>query len=80
MPRRYSTREVAEALERIDIRFLRQKGSHMRYRGIWRGRERNVTLVAGQRLIPPRTLAHILGQIGIRSDEFVRLIAGEEID
>ena len=80
MPRRYSTREVAEALERIGIRFLRQKGSHMRYRGNWRGRERNVTLVAGQRLIPPRTLSQIMSQIGIRQGEFVRLIEGVEID
>ena len=80
MPRRYSTREVAEALERIGIRFLRQKGSHMRYRGVWRGRERNVTLIAGQWLIPPRTLSQILSQVGIRSDEFVRLIDGEALD
>ena len=79
MPRRYSTREVAEALERIGIRFLRQKGSHMRYRGIWRGRERNVTLVAGQRLIPPRTLSQILSQVGVQPEEFVRLIEGADI-
>ncbi len=79
MPRRYSTREVAEALKRIGIRFLRQKGSLMRY-SIWRGRERNVTLVAGQQLIPPRTLSQILSQIGVRPEEFVRLIEGAEID
>ena len=52
----------------------------MRYRGNWRGRERNVTLVAGQRLIPPRTLSQIMSQIGIRQGEFVRLIEGVEID
>lgn len=52
----------------------------MRYRGVWRGRERNVTLVAGQRLIPPRTLSQILSQIGIRPEEFVKLIDGGNID
>ena len=52
----------------------------MRYGGIWRGRERNVTLVAGQRLIPPRTLSQIVSQIGVRPEEFVRLIEGAEIE
>ncbi len=79
MPRRYSTAEVAEALERIGIRFLRQRGSHVRYRGLWRGRERNVTLVAGQRVIPARTLSSILKQAGLAASEFSRLARGEDI-
>ncbi len=79
MPRRYSTRQVSEALERIGIRFLRQRGSHMRYRGVWRGQERNVTIVAGQKTIPARTLASILKQAGLTPDELSRLIRGEEL-
>jgi predicted RNA binding protein YcfA (HicA-like mRNA interferase family) len=80
MPRRYSTREVSEALERIGIRFLRQQGSHMRYRGTWRGRERNVTLAAGQRPIPPRTLSFILKRAGLSAGELERLVRGERLE
>jgi predicted RNA binding protein YcfA (HicA-like mRNA interferase family) len=79
MPRRYSTDEVAAALERIGIRFLRQRGSHLRYQGLWRTQQRNVTLVAGQRLIPPRTLAFILKQAGLTAEEFARIVEGESI-
>ncbi|MCH7718281.1 MAG: type II toxin-antitoxin system HicA family toxin [Chloroflexi bacterium] len=79
MPRRYSTREVAEALERIEIRLLRQRGSHVRYRGAWRGQERNVTLVAGQKTIPARTLSSILKQAGLTADELSRLIRRETV-
>ena len=79
MPRRYSTREVAEALERIGIRFVRQRGSHVRYRGFWRGQERNVTLVAGQKTIPARTLSAALKQAGLTPEEFAHLIRGEKL-
>ena len=79
MPRRYSTAEVAAALESISIRFQRQRGSHLRYRGLWRGRVRNVTLVAGQRQIPPRVLSSILKQAGLSAEELSRLIAGERV-
>jgi len=51
----------------------------MRHRGVWRGRERNVTLVAGQRQIPPRTVSQILSQIGINTADFARLMNGEDI-
>ncbi len=79
MPHRYSTGEVAAALERIGIRFLRQRGSHLRYQGSWRGQQRNVTLVAGQRQIPPRTLAFILKQSGLTVGELARLVEGADI-
>jgi hypothetical protein len=52
----------------------------MRYRGVWRGRERNITLVAGQKVIPARTLANILEQAGIAPKEFDRLAEGEAIN
>jgi predicted RNA binding protein YcfA (HicA-like mRNA interferase family) len=76
MPRRYSTDEVAAALDRIGIRFLRQRGSHLRYRGTWRGQQRNVTLVAGSRQIPPRVLAFILKQAGLTAEELARIVDG----
>ena len=79
MPRRYSTAEVAAALERIGIRYLRQRGSHLRYKGFWRGQERNVTLVAGHRQIPARTLSSILKQAGLTAQELSRLINGQQV-
>jgi predicted RNA binding protein YcfA (HicA-like mRNA interferase family) len=66
-------------LERIGIRFQRQRGSHTRYRGVWRGRERNVTLIAGQKEIPARTLASVLEQAGISAKELARLVRGEDV-
>lgn len=79
MPRRYSTREVEDALARIGVRRVRQRGSHIRYRGTWRGRQRNVTLVAGQKLIPARTLSYILKQAGLTADELASLVIGEDV-
>ncbi len=79
MPRRYSTDEVAAALEKVNIHVLRQRGSHVRYRGVWRGQERNVTLVGGRRQIPPRTLAAIVRQAGLTAEELARVARGERI-
>ena len=66
-------------MEGIGIRFERQRGSHMRYRGSWRGQERNVTLVAGQKAVSPRTLASILQQAGLSPNELARLVQGEQV-
>jgi hypothetical protein len=38
-----------------------------------------VTLVAGRRVIPPRTLSFILQQAGITAAELARLVRGEEL-
>jgi hypothetical protein len=51
----------------------------MQYVGRWRGMERHVPLVAGQRQIPPPTLRQILKQASIRREELDHLIAGESI-
>ncbi len=75
MPRRYSTAEVAAALDRIGIRFVRQHGSHMRYSGTWRGLVRHVTLVSGVREIKPGTLSGILQQAGISLEELRTLMS-----
>jgi len=79
MPRRYSTREVEAALHRIRIRRIHQPGSHIRYRGVWRGQQRNVTLVAGEKKIPARTLAYILKQAGLTAVELASLVTGEDV-
>ncbi|MGQ9572616.1 MAG: type II toxin-antitoxin system HicA family toxin [Dehalococcoidia bacterium] len=67
------------ALERIGIRFVRQRGSHLRYKRFWRGQERHVTLIAGYRQVPARTLSSILKQAGLTAQELSRLIGGEQV-
>ena len=79
MSRRYSADEVATALRRIGFALERQRGSHQRYSGYWRGRTRYVTLVARQKEIPDPTLAHIIRQAGMTKSELERLIKGEDI-
>ena len=79
MPRRYSTREVEAALHRIGVHRVHQRGSHIRYRGVWRGQKRNVTLVAGERKIPPRTLSYILEQAGLTASELASLVGREDV-
>ena len=79
MPRRYSTREVEAALHRVGVRRVHQRGSHIRYRGVWRGQPRSVTLVAGERKIPPRTLSYILKQAGLTAQELANLVNGEDV-
>lgn len=74
MPRRFSTDEVTRALERIGFRFVRQRGSHMHYVGVWRGSRRRVTLVAGQSQIPAGTMGRILQQAALSVDELKALI------
>ena len=69
MPRRYSSREVEALLRSLGFAFIRQRGSHRRFRGGWQGRERNVSVVAGQRQIPEKTLRSIADQAGFTLDE-----------
>ena len=79
MPRRYSTDEVDAALRRIGFSPERQRGSHQRYIGRWRGAARYVTLIAGRKEIDPRTLSSICHQAAITRSELHRLISGEHI-
>ncbi len=51
----------------------------MRYQGYWRGRQRNVSLVAGQKAVPPRTLAFMVKQAGLTAAQLDRLVRGEPL-
>ena len=74
MPRRYSAAEVAALLERLGLVRTRQRGSHVRYSGTFRGLQRHVTLVARERQIPAKTLRSIAGQLGLGADELKQLL------
>jgi predicted RNA binding protein YcfA (HicA-like mRNA interferase family) len=74
VPRRYSSDEVIRALSRVGIQSVRQRGSHVRLRGTYRGGTRHVTVPIGQASLHPRTLSSILRQAGLTHEEFERLL------
>jgi predicted RNA binding protein YcfA (HicA-like mRNA interferase family) len=79
MQRQFSTDDVAYALESIGFIRVRQRASHIRYSGEWRGQSRHVTLVAGQDPIPLGTLKSILAQASLTKAELRRLLQGEQL-
>ena len=79
MPRRYSTDEVLAALRSIGILPVRQRGSHIRLQGTFRGGTRLVTVPHVRGTIDAGTLSSILRQAGITRDELGRLVDGEAI-
>ena len=79
MPRRFSTAELLRALALIGITSTRQRGSHIRCSGMFRGEMRHVSLVAGQRVVQPGTLKSIMEQAGISRKELDRLVRGERV-
>ncbi|MEX1255906.1 MAG: type II toxin-antitoxin system HicA family toxin [Dehalococcoidia bacterium] len=80
MPRRFSSDEVIRALARIGIEPVRQRGSHVRLQGHFRGETRNVTVPIVRGTQDPRTLSSILRQAGISRTELETLVDGENID
>lgn len=62
---------------RLGFRRVRLRGSHVRYRGVFNGQERNVTLVANQRQIPAKTLRAIAAQIGVTADRLEEMLTGK---
>ena len=59
-----SWRQVSRILERQGFVLRRQRGSHMRYRGIVDGEEKNVS-VPRHRTLKPGTLGDIIKQSGL---------------
>lgn len=64
-----SWRQVVRILERRGFVFLRQRGSHMRFRGIVNGQVQNVS-VPRHRELRPGTLNRIIQQSGLPPDLF----------
>ncbi|MCK4374786.1 MAG: type II toxin-antitoxin system HicA family toxin [Candidatus Brocadiae bacterium] len=79
MPPRYSSDEVIRALSRVGIQPVRQRGSHVRLRGVFRGGTRHVTVPTGQANLHPKTLSTILRQAGLTREELARLAEGADI-
>jgi predicted RNA binding protein YcfA (HicA-like mRNA interferase family) len=74
MLRRFSSREVLRALAKIDILPVRQRGSHIRLRGFFRGGPKYVTVPANEREIDEGTFRSILKQAGLTQEELENLL------
>ncbi|MCY3921029.1 MAG: type II toxin-antitoxin system HicA family toxin [Chloroflexi bacterium] len=59
-----SWQQVCRILERQGFVLRRQRGSHMRYRGVVEGEEKNVS-IPRHRTIKPGTLGDIIKQSGL---------------
>ena len=64
-----SWQQVCRILERQGFVLRRQRGSHMRYRGVVNGEEKNVS-VPRHRTIKPGTLGDVIKQSGLPRDLF----------
>jgi len=64
-----SWQQVSQILEQQGFVFLRQRGSHMRFRGYVDGEEMNVS-VPRHRELRPGTLRQIIRQSGLPRDLF----------
>ncbi|MYJ01074.1 MAG: addiction module toxin, HicA family [Chloroflexi bacterium] len=67
--RTLSWQQVCRILERQGFVLRRQRGSHLRYRGIVNGEEKNVT-VPRHSTVKPGTLGDIVNQSGLPKDLF----------
>lgn len=64
-----SWQQVCRILERQGFVLRRQRGGHMRYRGVVEGEEKNVS-IPRHRTIKPGTLGDIIKQSGLPRDLF----------
>ena len=69
----YSYRQVIKALSKLGFRVVRQKGSHIVFKGTYKGINRTV-VVPKHKEIAVGTLRGILIQIGITVEEFIDLV------
>jgi predicted RNA binding protein YcfA (HicA-like mRNA interferase family) len=68
MPKLYSAKEVLKAFKRAGFYQVSQKGSHIKLRGIWRGKLQTV-IVPNHKQIAFGTFQSILNQASMTIDE-----------
>jgi len=69
MPKLYSAREVIKTLNRAKFTQVSQKGSHMKFRGLWNGKLQTV-IVPNHKQIAFGTFRSILSQASMTEREF----------
>lgn len=73
MPKRYSSREVVNALKRAKFVDISQKGSHLKMRGIWNDKLQTV-IIPIHKEIRFGTFRGILNQSGMSKAEFEQFL------
>lgn len=68
-----TAREVVRVANKLGFTFRRQKGSHAIYCRQADGARVTIPMHAG-RTIPPKTLAHVIADMGISVAEFLKLL------
>jgi predicted RNA binding protein YcfA (HicA-like mRNA interferase family) len=69
MPKLYSAKEIIKALKRAGFEKVSQKGSHIKMRGLWRGKLQTV-IIPNHRQIAFGTFQSILSQASMTLEEF----------
>lgn len=73
MPKLYSAKEVIKALKRADFEKVSQKGSHIKMRGIWRGKLQTA-IVPNHKEIAHGTFQSILNQSSMTLEDFKKFL------
>lgn len=73
MPKLFSSQEVIKALKRAGFYKVSQKGSHVKFRGVWRGKLQTV-IVPTHKEIAVGTFQSILSQADMSLEEFKRFV------
>lgn len=73
MPKLYSAREVLKAFKRAGFYKVSQKGSHVKLRGIWRGKLQTV-IIPNHKQVAFGTFQSILNQASMTIEEIKSFI------
>jgi len=73
MPKLYSAKELLRAFKRAGFNNVSQKGSHIKLRGIWRGKIQTV-IVSNHKQIAFGTFQSILNQASMTVEELKRYL------
>jgi predicted RNA binding protein YcfA (HicA-like mRNA interferase family) len=68
-----TAREVVRVAKKLGFAFRRQRGSHAIYRRQADGARLTIAMHTG-RTLPPKTLAHLIADMGISVAEFRKLL------
>lgn len=68
MPKLYSAKEIIKALKRADFEKVSQKGSHVKMRGLWKGKLQTV-IIPNHKQVAFGTFQSILNQASMTLEE-----------
>lgn len=69
MPKLYSGRQIVNALKRVGFYQVSQKGTHLKLRGLWKGKLQTV-IIPFHKEVASGTFQSILNQADMSREEF----------